>query len=146
MEAERLENIVVHGRGRTLPIFALACLQYFLGEKTHVDDTNNAAFFVNHGKSEKFIEDKKLTGVEHGRARRYGHDTPNHDLTQRRLQGGGEKPARGKDSDQTFVRIDREEVNDTFSDAFAPDAIEGFRYREVSVEEGKIFARMFDNS
>ena len=45
-----------------------------------------------------------------------------------------------------FVDINREEVNDAFSDAFAPDAIEGFRYRELSVEEGEIFARMFDNS
>ena len=74
MQTERFENIIVHGSGGTMSIFAVAGLQNFLGEKAHVDHTDDTPLLIDHGKGEEFVEHEKFAGVEHGRGRRNGDD------------------------------------------------------------------------
>ena len=145
MKSQDLEDIVPNGRGRTLSIFAFARLKDFVGKKARVDNADDVAMLVNHWEGEKFVEDEKFAGIKHGCARGNGNDATHHDLTQSRLESRGQQTPCRQDTDQTLVGVDGEEIDYTFTDAFAPDAVERLAHGHVRIQERKIFPRVFDN-
>src|SRR2546430_7227697 len=145
MKSQDLEDIVAHGRGRTMSIFAFARLKDFLGKKARVDNSDDMAMLIHHWKGEEFVEHEKLAGVEHGRACGNGDNATDHDLTQRCVERRGQQTPCRQDPDETFVGVDSEEINYTFADAFTTDAIKRFRHGHVRIEKRKIFARVLDD-
>ena len=146
MKAESLKEIRTHLSDRTPPFsgYTVACLQNFFGEKVRVDDANHAALLVHDWECEKFVEHKKFAGVKNRCAGRNSHHAWNHDLAQRCFQRCRQQTACRNDANQPFLFVDRIKINDAFTHAFTPDALQRFTYRHARAEQRKILARVID--
>ena len=58
------------------------------------------------------------------------------------MSRSSQQTAGGQYSDETFVGIDREKIDDARADTFTPDAIERFGHGHVHIQKRKIFARV----
>ena len=61
------------------------------------------------------------------------------------MSRSSQQTAGGQYSDETFVGIDREKIDDALANAFTPDAIECFGHRHVRIQEREIFTRVLAN-
>ncbi len=153
VKAERLEDFVTRqlqrfrmqpGR-RVSGLFGFVRgLQEFFGEKTHVHDADDPFPGIHHGKREEFVEHEKLARLQHGDARRDGHDAPDHDVVQRRVQRRDEQPARRQHADQSVGFIHDVEINEPFAGALATDGFErpgdsrrAFQQRKIKPRVGE---------
>ena len=99
VETDGLENGVVR---------PTLILEHFLGEEAHINHADDPLSLVDHGEGEKLVEHEKFASFQHGGARRDADHAPDHDLFQGRLEGCGQEPPRGEDTDQPLLLIDRE--------------------------------------
>ena len=125
--------------------FAISCFEHFFSEKTYIDDADHPAPLVHDRKREEFVEDEKFARLQYSCGRWNGDHAPNHDFFQARFQRGCQQAPCRQNSNETFLGIDREEVDHPFSYAFAPDAIERPGDTHVRIEQRKIFARVINN-
>ena len=82
VKPECLEKLGTHRRRGAISILTFAGLQNFLREQIRIDDSDDAASFVNHGKGEKFVEHEELASIQNGGRRGNSDNAWNHHVPQ----------------------------------------------------------------
>jgi len=108
-------------------------------EKTYIDDADYPALIVHYRKREEFIEHEKFHASRTVAVAGIGDHAPDHDSSRTRSRGAVSSRRCWQELHETFLGIDREEIDHAFAHAVAPDPIGALRDTHVRIEQRKIF-------
>jgi len=137
VEAYHLEHI--------FHLLRVGAFQHFVGDEIDLDHAQHPALFIDHRQREKLVQHEEFAGVEHRRALRNGHHTPDHDVGELLIRRRREQFAGGNDSDESVVFAHHIEIDDLVADIQCAQMGDGVLNRPFLPEQSEVGAGMVEH-